>query len=213
MAIDTAERVRRYLRAIGPAVAGSGRSHATVLSACLAGHDFGLDLVGDRERRVQRRAPPCLRPDAGRRPCACVSTATWACEGFRPFWRTTARTRRTHFHTFSSPGFDPPTVTPLARRETTNHAHHPRPSPPHRQLRPHLSHRPYRLLIIEWRPRDQLDERRLAGCQQRDRLRVCPARRRYKRGALQRQHLGKSNIDIDDVGHNVRLPNHQLWGE
>lgn len=43
-AIDTPEWVRRYLRAIGPAVAGSGRSHATVLSACLAGHDFGLDL-------------------------------------------------------------------------------------------------------------------------------------------------------------------------
>lgn len=44
MGLDTSERVRRYLRAIGPAVAGSGRSHATVLSACLAGHDFGLDL-------------------------------------------------------------------------------------------------------------------------------------------------------------------------
>lgn len=44
MGLPVDERVRRYLRAIGPAVAGSGESHKTVLAACLAGHDFGLDL-------------------------------------------------------------------------------------------------------------------------------------------------------------------------
>lgn len=44
MGLDISERARRYLRAIGPAVAGSGQSHAKILSACLAGHDFGLEL-------------------------------------------------------------------------------------------------------------------------------------------------------------------------
>lgn len=44
MGLPIDERVRRYLRAIGTAVAGSGESHKTVLSACLAGHDFGVDL-------------------------------------------------------------------------------------------------------------------------------------------------------------------------
>jgi hypothetical protein len=44
MPITITERVRLYLRAIGAAVAGSGESHKTVLAACLAGHDFGVDL-------------------------------------------------------------------------------------------------------------------------------------------------------------------------
>lgn len=44
MGLPLDERVRRYLRAIGPAIAGSGESHKVTLSACLAGHDFGVDL-------------------------------------------------------------------------------------------------------------------------------------------------------------------------
>lgn len=44
MGLDVTERLRRYLGRIPPAVAGSGTSHATILSACMAGHDFGVDL-------------------------------------------------------------------------------------------------------------------------------------------------------------------------
>ncbi len=44
MAIDIFERVRRYLAAIGPATAGSGESHKVVVAACMAGHDFGIEL-------------------------------------------------------------------------------------------------------------------------------------------------------------------------
>ena len=44
MGLPVADRVRLYLRAIGPAIKGSGESHKTVLAACMAGHDFGLEL-------------------------------------------------------------------------------------------------------------------------------------------------------------------------